>query len=117
MPGWMPASVKIIRVAGASAAPWPPGGEFLFAGAKRVAGVAVTHRGPSLARPATMVPRLALGGQDRSHDARRMYVAASGSGSSAGGGERATARRYNTIDTRAGKHIITAASPRPGDLR
>jgi hypothetical protein len=44
-------------------------------------------------------------------------VAASRSGSAAGGGERATARLYRTIDIHAGEHVIAAASPLPDDLR
>ena len=44
-------------------------------------------------------------------------MAASRSGSPAGGGERATARRYRTIDIQAVEHVITAASPLPDDLR
>ena len=45
------------------------------------------------------------------------YVAASRSGSPAGGGERATARRYRTIDIQASEHVITVATPLPDDLR
>jgi len=46
-----------------------------------------------------------------------MCVAASSSGRPAGGGERAIARRYRTIDVQAGEHVITVASPLPDDLR
>jgi hypothetical protein len=38
-----------------------------------------------------------------------MCVAASRPGRPAGGEERATARRYRTIDIQAGEHVITVA--------